>query len=235
MPAARIGRGGAAAAAGGATIHVLARRSPPQHVRVTAESAILAPMVATPEDAAGDAALLARYARGDQAAARTLTARHAPRVFALARRMLGDRAEAEDVTQETMLRLWRLAGEWEVRDAALGTWLYRVASNLCIDRLRRRREVVSDALIEAEDQAPGALARLEDDDRAAALQAALALLPDRQRLALVLRHFEDRSNPEIAEILDTSVEAVESLLGRGRRELAARLAPRRQELGFSDD
>ena len=109
-----------------------------------------------------------------------------------------------------------------------------IRDSLCIDRLRRRREIASDSLPERADEAPGALARIEADDRAAALHAALGSLPDRQRLAIVLRHFEERSNPEIAEILDTSVEAVESLLARGRRELAARLAPRREELGFDD-
>src|SRR5699024_5406050 len=119
--------------------------------------------------------------------------------------------------------------------AAHGAWLYRGASNHCIDRLRRRREVLSDALIEAEAPAPRARARLDDHERAAALQAAQAQQTERQRLALVLRHCKDRSDPASAKILDTSVEAVESLLGRGRRELAARLAPRRQELGFSDD
>ncbi|MFT3972631.1 MAG: RNA polymerase sigma factor [Amaricoccus sp.] len=183
---------------------------------------------------ADDATLLAQYAGGDRAAARLLTARHAPRVFAVARRMLGDPAEAEDVTQETMLRLWRIAPDWQPGQAALGTWLHRVAANLCIDRLRRRREVTSDGVPERADEAPGALARIEADDRAAALHAALGELPDRQRLAIVLRHFEERSNPEIAEILDTSVEAVESLLGRARRDLTARLAPRREELGFGD-
>ena len=181
-----------------------------------------------------DAALLGRYARGDQAAARTLTARHAPRVFRLARRMLGHRAEAEDVTQEAMLRLWRLAPDWEAGRGAVSTWLYRVTSNLCLDRLRRRRETTVDAVPEVADDAPTALGRIEAADRAAALAAALARLPDRQRLALVLRHLEDRGNPEIAAALETSVEAVESLLARARRALAADLAGRREDLGFTD-
>ncbi|HRO11942.1 sigma-70 family RNA polymerase sigma factor [Amaricoccus sp.] len=185
-----------------------------------------------------DAALLALYADGDQAAARMLTARHAPRVFALARRMLGEVAEAEDVTQETMLRLWKIAPDWQADRAAVATWLYRVASNLCIDQLRRRRNPTrsasDDALPEIADDAPGAEHRLQADDRAAALREALAALPDRQRLAILLRHFEDRPNPEIAAILDASVEAVESLLARARRDLAQRLAPRRAELGFTD-
>lgn len=210
-------------------------RAPPgRRLTVLQGNAIVAPMTPIADGDTGDAALLARYAGGDPVAARLLTARHAPRVFAVARRMLGERTEAEDVTQEAMLRLWRIAPDWEAGQASLGTWLYRVAANLCIDRLRRRREVASDRLPERADEAPGALSRMEADDRATALHAALETLPDRQRLAVILRHFEERSNPEIAQILDTSVEAVESLLGRARRELAARLAPRREELGFSD-
>jgi RNA polymerase sigma-70 factor (ECF subfamily) len=201
-----------------------------------AEGAIVARMRTSPEAGAAptDAELLAGYAAGEDAAARTLTLRHAPRVFALARRMLGDAAEAEDVTQETMLRLWRMAPNGEEGRAVLGTWLYRVASNLCIDRLRRRRKADSDAVAEIADEAPGAVRRLEALDRAAALEFALAALPERQRLAIVLRHFEERGNPEIAAILGVSVEAVESLLARARRELATRLAPRRAELGFTD-
>jgi RNA polymerase sigma-70 factor (ECF subfamily) len=148
--------------------------------------------------------------------------------------MLNDRAEAEDVAQETMLRLWRMAPDWRADGAALGTWLYRVASNLCIDRLRRRRGAPADAAPEVADASPGAQARLEAADRAAALGAALARLPERQRLAVVLRHLEERPNPEVAAILEISVEAVESLLARARRALAAELVPRRAELGFGD-
>ena len=181
-----------------------------------------------------DAELLALYAAGDRSAARVLTLRHAPRLLALAGRMLGDLTEAEDVAQESMLRLWRIAPDWRAEGAAVGTWLYRVASNLCIDRLRRRRPGDGDALAQIADDRPGPQRRLEAADRAAALRAALAALPERQRLAIVLRHFEERGNPEIAEILDTSVEAVESLLGRARRALADMLADRRAELGFTD-
>jgi RNA polymerase sigma-70 factor (ECF subfamily) len=182
-----------------------------------------------------DAALLARYAAGDQSAARILTFRLAPRVLALARRMLDDAAEAEDVAQEAMLRLWRMAPEWRDGEAQVSTWLYRVASNLCIDRLRRRRERTGEVLPETADPAPPPVDRLAQEDRAAALQSALATLPERQRLAVVLRHFEERSNPEIALALETSVEAVESLLARARRELAARLLPRRAELELDND
>jgi RNA polymerase sigma-70 factor (ECF subfamily) len=170
-----------------------------------------------------DTDLLARYAAGDPLATRLLTESHVPQVHALARRMLADDEEAEDVTQEAMLRLWKQAPFWRPDGALVSTWLYRVTANLCIDRLRRRRETSALELPEPADPAPAALERISDSERAAALEEALATLPDRQRLAIVLRHLEDRPNPEIAAVLNTSIEAVESLLARGRRTLAARL------------
>ncbi len=185
--------------------------------------------------AAEDAALLARYAAGDLAAARALTARHLGRLLGFARRMLGDAAEAEDVAQEAMLRLWQIAPHWRPGEARISTWLYRVTANLCTDRLRRRRGVALEAAPEPADPAPGALAALIATDRAAALEAALALLPPRQRQAVMLRHLEGLGNAEIADVMDIGVAAVESLIARGRRALAARLAPRRSELGYDDD
>ncbi len=181
-----------------------------------------------------DAELLARYAAGEQAAARALTFRHAPRLIALARRMLNDAAEAEDVAQETLLRLWKIAPDWR-DEARLSTWLHRVASNLCLDRLRRRRGQGLDDLPEIADGAASAQDGLEGRDRLGALNAALDSLPERQRVAVVLRHIEEQSNIEIARTLGLSVEAVESLLARGRRALASRLLPRRRDLGFADD
>lgn len=179
-----------------------------------------------------DETLLVLYANGDAAAARVLTLRLTPRVLSFAARMLGDRAEAEDVTQEAMLRLWRIAAEWRRGEAQISTWLYRVASNLCTDRLRRRRGVALDQIAEPEDDRPGADEGLMEADRARALEDALALLPERQRQAVVLRHLEGLSNPEIAAVMEIGVEAVESLLARGKRMLAARLAGRREELGY---
>ncbi len=175
-----------------------------------------------------DAALLARAVRGEAQAARLLTARRAPRLLALAGRLLGDPAEAEDVTQEAMLRLWRAAPEWEDGGAPVGAWLHRVATNLCLDRLRRRgRSSPLEDAPEPPDPAPSALERLDAADRATALRTALHALPDRQRAAIVLRHFEDRSNPEIAAAMGLSVDAVESLQARGRRALAETLAAHR--------
>lgn len=173
-----------------------------------------------------DEALLARFATGDQLAARALTTRLTPRVLALARRMLNDAAEAEDVAQEAMLRLWRIAPDWREGEAKPSTWLHRIASNLCIDRLRKRRRAGPslDQIDEPADPAPTASQVLEAGDRAAAVTAAMSRLPERQRLAVALRHFEGLGNPEIANMLEVTVEAVESLLTRGRRALARDLA-----------
>ncbi|MBB5515547.1 RNA polymerase sigma-70 factor (ECF subfamily) [Rubricella aquisinus] len=172
-----------------------------------------------------DDTLVARYAMGDQSAARALTTRHASRLIALGYRMLGDRAEAEDVAQEALMRLWKTAADWQAGGAKLSTWLYRVASNLCIDRLRRARSEPLDAAPEQIDEAPSVEARLQTQSRAAALHAALATLPERQRLAVSLRFLDDLANPEIADIMELSVDAVESLLARGKRALAAQLRP----------
>lgn len=183
---------------------------------------------------APDEALLVLYANGDGAAARMLTERLAPRVLRFAARMLSDAAEAEDVTQEAMLRLWRIAPEWRQGEAQVTTWLYRVVRNLCTDRLRRKRPLGLDAAPEVEDDHPGVVAQMQAADRAKALDGALSRLPDRQREAVVLRHLEGLSNPEIAEVMEISVEAVESLTARGKRALAADLAGRRDELGYGD-
>lgn len=182
-----------------------------------------------------DDALLTAFGNGDALAARDLTARLTPRAFAYAARILGDAAEAEDVTQEAMLRLWRMAPDWRPGEAQVSTWLYRVVSNLCTDRLRRRRGVALDAIPEPPDERPGAEAELLQAARASALEKALHKLPERQRQAVVLRHIEGLGNPEIAQIMDIGVAAVESLTARGKRALAADLAERREELGYEDD
>jgi RNA polymerase sigma factor (sigma-70 family) len=187
-----------------------------------------------PAPAPDDDRLLALYAGGDARVAGMLSDRHLPRVFGLAVRMLGDAAEAEDVAQEAMVKLWQIAPKWQPGRAKVSTWLYRVTANLCTDRLRRRRGRGLDQVPEPIDETPGAEARLIAADRARALQAALAGLPERQRTAMVLRHFEGLGNPAIAEVLQTSTEAVESLLARGRRALAALLAPERARLGLED-
>ncbi len=183
-----------------------------------------------------DGALMVLFANGDPGAARVLAARLLPRALGHAARVLGDRAEAEDVAQEAMMRLWRAAPDWrQDGPAAPATWLYRVVANLCVDRLRRagRMDPLEDP-DHAADGGPGIEARMVQADRMAALDAALARLPERQRQAVVLRHIEGLTNPEIAQILEIGVEAVESLTARGKRALTAALAGQKEALGYDD-
>lgn len=183
-----------------------------------------------------DGALLVAFANGDGEAAHVLTGRLLPRVMGQAMRMLANRAEAEDVAQDAMMRLWRIAPKWRQGEAEVSTWLYRVVANLCTDRLRKRgRHVDIDAVAEPADSAASEAERMQDQARHAALTAALAELPERQAQAVALRHLEGLGNPEIAAIMDISVRSVESLTARGKRALTAALAGRRAELGYDDD
>lgn len=184
-----------------------------------------------------EAALLADYAGGSPDAARALVEALARRVHGHAARVLADPAEAEDVTQEALLRLWRAAPGWRHGGARVRTWLWQVTANLCTDRLRRRpaKAVPIEDVAEPADPAPEVAARLMDDRRAEALSAALATLPERQAQAVALRHLEGLTNPEIAAIMEIGVEAVESLVARGKRGLAEALAGRKEELGYGDD
>ena len=181
-----------------------------------------------------DAALLLRYATGDAAAARLLVTRLTPRVFGHAMRVLGDGGEAEDVSQEAMMRLWRVAPDWRSGEAKVSTWLYRVVANLCIDRLRKRKPGMAlDEVAEPADPTEGVEAQMQQTARRDALQAALDDLPDRQRQAVVLRHIDGLANPEIAAILGIGVEAVESLTARGKRALEKALGDQREALGYT--
>jgi len=171
-----------------------------------------------------DSAVVRRAAEGDPRAWKTLVDRHMGRIHAVSLRLLGDATEAEDVTQETFLRAWRTIGDWQPGAARYGTWLHRVALNLCRDRLRRRRPVSLDDLPDMADGAPSPDAGLQRQAVTARVRAALDGLPERQREVLVLSYYENMSNIEAAAILEVSVEAVESLLSRARRRLRADLA-----------
>ena len=169
-----------------------------------------------------DRALLGRIGARDSAAFRTLVERYVPLVLGVARRMLRDDAEAQDIAQEAMLKLWQGGAGLEVGPNGVRPWLRRVTSNLCIDRIRAGRR--TDVTDEVPDQAVAAsqFVELARGDLAVRVHAALIALPQRQRQALALFHFEELSQSEVGEILGVSDEAVESLLSRGRR--AMRLA-----------
>ncbi|HXI86704.1 MAG TPA: sigma-70 family RNA polymerase sigma factor, partial [Parvularculaceae bacterium] len=157
--------------------------------------------------------------------------RHTDRIFGACYRMLGERSAAEDAAQETFLRLWKSAERWRPQGAKFETWLYKVAMNVCLDRLRKRgRELPEEAAPEMVDGALRADEAMMADERAQAVQAAIDGLPERQREAIVLCCYQELSNIEAAKVMEVSVEALESLLARGRRALKDALLPRREEL-----
>ena len=169
-----------------------------------------------------DTGLVARVGRGDEAATRMLVGAKLPRILALARRMLGDAAEAEDVAQETFVRIWRHASSWRRGNARFDSWIHRVTLNLCYDRLRRKREWVTDDLPEMVD--PAALPDAHPQEDALRVEQALQGIAPRQREAIVLVYYQEMSNVEAAATLEISVDALESLLSRGRRSLQTILA-----------
>lgn len=181
-----------------------------------------------------DDALMVLYANGDAQAAQSLAFRHVPRVLALASRLLRDVAEAEDVTQEALLRLWKIAPNWRQGEAQVSTWLYRVTSNLCTDRLRKKTPEPLPDDYEYADDVAGIDDTLIAQDRTKALQEAMTKLPERQRIAVALRHLEDLDNPDIADVLECSIEAVESLIARGKRNLTKLLVSQQDTLGLKE-
>jgi len=175
-----------------------------------------------------DTGLLARIGHGDAVATRMLVAAKLPRILGLATRLLRDPVAAEDLAQEAFVRVWRNAPKWQPGRARFDTWLHTVVLNLCRDRLRRRRDAGGDALPDVADPAPDAEATMIAAQQARQVADAIAALPERQREAIVLVHYQDLSGAEAAQVLDISVDALESLLARGRRTLRAQLGPSRK-------
>jgi len=185
---------------------------------------------------AGDRALARAVSRGERAAIAALTKRCLPVVHSVARRLIKDASEADDVAQETFVRVWRAIDRYDADRARLETWVARIATNLCLDRLRKRREAtLGEDAPERVDTAPRADALLAAGSSADRVRAAVANLPERQKLALELCSFQDRTNIEAAKIMGVSVEAVESLLARARRTLKRELLEESRDLieGFS--
>ncbi len=169
-------------------------------------------------------ALVARIGRGDQIAFRMLVDAHARRLHALAWRMLMDGAEAEDVVQESFARLWTGAARWRAGSGSVGGWLHRVCTNLCIDRLRRRRFWADEEVPDMADDRVAATEAIDARRLDDAVAAALAALPDRQRTAIVLTYHEHWPNAEAARMMGLHVKAFESLLLRARTALRRSLA-----------
>ncbi len=169
-----------------------------------------------------EAEWIRQVAQGARHAAQRLVDAHLASITRFAYRMLGSVAEAEDVAQEVFFRLWRQAPTWEPR-ARLGTWLHRVAHNLCIDRLRSRREVRLSEPPDDPDSRPSAPSEIERHEAERAIHDAIQSLPERQRAALVLVYYQGLDNRQAADIMGVHIDALESLLARARRSLRGRL------------
>jgi RNA polymerase sigma-70 factor (ECF subfamily) len=185
-----------------------------------------------------DAELLARVGNKEPGAVREMVARKLPRLLALATRVMGDRDEANDVAQEAFVRIWKQAPRWQAGQARFDTWLHRVVLNLCYDRLRRHREIVpadDHDLPEPIDHAPLPEDQLDEAARNRRIAAALAALPARQREALVLQYYQELSNIEAAALMNITVDALESLLSRARRNLRSHLAGERGAQDFGKE
>jgi len=181
-----------------------------------------------------DNVLLVGFANGDRTAAQRLTGRLMPKIYAHAYYRLGNIADAEDVTQEAFLKLWKFAPKWKQDRAQVSTWLYRVVSNLCKDRYRQPTLEDLGNAPEPTDGTQSPSDKIDELYRQKALYDAMSMLPENQRLAIQLRHIDELTNPQIAEIMDLSVEAVESLTARGKRKLIKILQTHKSELGYSD-
>ncbi|MYZ49722.1 sigma-70 family RNA polymerase sigma factor [Propylenella binzhouense] len=176
-------------------------------------------------DAAEDAARLRAVAAGDGSAFAQLVDAHAPRLLRFARLLLGNEAEADDLVQDAFLGLWQAAGRWRP-EARISTWLHRVVYNGAVDRIRRRRAFVDVALVAdlPDPELPAPDSGLLRSETVASVRAALAALPERQRTAVLLYHFQELGQAEAADVMGIGEHAFESLLARGRRALRSALS-----------
>lgn len=181
-----------------------------------------------------DEALMLRAGTGDRAACQVLVERHLGRIVTFAHRTLGNRSDAEDAAQDVFLRMWSAAPRWEMGSARLSTWLYRVAMNVCLDRIAKKRETTADDLPELADPRPDPSVALHASEVGRHVSTAFAALPKTQRIVVTLCHYQGLRNREAAEIMGVSVDALESLLARGRRALREHLRPVAAALMGSD-
>ncbi|MDF1692400.1 MAG: sigma-70 family RNA polymerase sigma factor [Zhongshania sp.] len=165
-----------------------------------------------------DDLLVSRAGKGEHAAFEVLVNRHLDAVLGFAERMIGTRADAEDIAQDTFAKAWQQARRWKPGQAQYRTWLFQLAMNLIRDRWRKQRpsEPLDDTIADTQ-ATPDS--QLQSAAQAARVNAALQQLPERQRAAIILNHYHGLGNIETALAMDASVESVESLLGRARRSL----------------
>jgi len=182
------------------------------------------PAASRQEVARADDALMLRIARRDAVAFGRVVEANVERLHRIAYRMIGDAAEAEDVAQESLLRLWSGAENWRSGQAGIAAWLNRVAVNQCLDRLRRRRFGSDEAVPERADEAPLADAVMDVERLRRMTLAAVGALSERHRAAIVLTYYEELPNMAAAAALEMNLKAFESLLLRARSALKKELA-----------
>lgn len=186
-------------------------------------------MTAGSTDEQQEAEWMEALCQGDRRAYQAVVTRHGKAISHYTFRMLGNLGDAEDITQETFLRLWLKADQWQASKAKLTTWLHRIAHNLCIDFMRKhsRLQALDETTeLDSEDHASWQGGEHESsdhekqkDEQLAKLNAALSELPEAQRSALMLCTYSGFSNQEAADIMAISVKALESSLARARRTL----------------
>lgn len=166
-----------------------------------------------------DQQLMLAIVNGSKEAFTVLASRYLAQVIKFAYRYVGSRSDAEDVAQETMIRLWKHAASWEPQGFSLRSWIYRITYNLCIDEIRKRKptsELKFDNQAVAEEQPES---EVYQEQRNLIVTTALNELPERQRTAINLCVYQALSNQDAADTMGISVEALESLLSRARRKL----------------
>lgn len=168
-----------------------------------------------------DRALMERISQGDHGAFSILVKEHAPALDRFAARLLLQHQQAEEVVQETLMRAWQRAGDYDAKRARLSTWLHQIAHNLCVDILRRQKRELpladgTETALTLPDATEYPTAKSETQDRVA---NAIAKLNEHHRTALVLTYYQGLSNREVAQIMDLSVRALESLLVRARQQI----------------
>jgi RNA polymerase sigma-70 factor, ECF subfamily len=166
-----------------------------------------------------------RIREGDMEAFRLLVETHQSRIVGTISKMLGSDVEAEDLAQQVFIRVWRSAPRYKPT-AKFTTWLFRITRNLVFNEMRRKRHFVEHSDLaepsERKERAPDQV--LLEEELQTAIQDAISKLPDAQRLAIVLRRYEELPYEEIAKVMGTTVPAVKSILFRARAELRERLA-----------
>ena len=160
-----------------------------------------------------------RVQQRDESAFSMLVQRHTQSIFGFIYRLCGDRSDAEDITQETFLRLWQRASQWTPNTVRFTTWIHQIARNLCIDQFRREQSQKRTSAYEDVEFADSTIESLEDDARRKAMRDAIRGLPERQRTAIVLCQVQGWAQQDAANVLDTSVDGVQALISRARRTL----------------